>query len=145
MSVEYIFFDTELRDRFAQFLSSQGLAFEARQDPMEGFLIELPVDPNDDMFETIEAQYQVLMDEQLVQAGAQPELVSQQVASVNITRLDGSACAVRLPATIARSLFEHFSPDEVHALVTAIAQSLDNPVDAPLCCKDEAALAARRR
>lgn len=144
MSVEYIFFDTELCDRFAQFLSSHGLVFQTSEDPMEGLVIELPADPGDDMLETIETQYQSLMDEQMVQAGTQPDLVTHQVAGVEIRRLDGSLCTVRLPASVARGLLEHFSPDEVHALVTAIANSLDQPVNAPLCCKDEAALIERR-
>ncbi|MBE0689137.1 MAG: hypothetical protein IH587_03330 [Anaerolineae bacterium] len=144
MSFEYIFFDAELCDRFAQFLSSHGLVFETSEDSMEGFVIEIPDDPSDDMLESIEERYQALMDEQMVQAGTQPDLITHQVVGVEIKRLDGSACTVRLPASVARGLLEHFSPDEVHALVTAIAQSLDHPVDAPLCCKDEAALIERR-
>ena len=144
MSVEYIFFDTELRDRFVQFLSSQCLACESRDDVMEGFVIELPDEPSDQLLDAVEAQYDALMDEQLMQAATRPDWVKHQVAGVNITRLDGSACTVRLPADVARGLFEHFSSDEVHALVTAIAQSLDNPIDAPLCCKDAASLIKRR-
>jgi hypothetical protein len=144
MSVEYIFFDTEPRDRFVQFLSSQGLSCQSRDDVMEGFVVELPVDPDDELLDTIEDRYQALMDEQMVQAESDPDWVKQRVASVNITRLDGSACSVRLPPSVARSLLEHFSSDEVHAIVTAIAHSLDNPIDAPLCCKDEAALARRK-
>lgn len=144
MSVEYIFFDTELRDRFVQFLSVQGLPCQMRDDVMEGFIVEITDEPGDALVDAVEARYEALMDEQLAQAGARPDWVKHEVAGVNITRLDGRACTVRLPANLARGLIENFSPDEIHALVTAIANSLDNPVDAPLCCEDEAALAARR-
>lgn len=144
MSVEYIFFDTALRDRFVQFLSAQGLGCETRDDVMEGFVVELPDEPSDAMLDTVEAEYEALMDEQLVQAESDPDWVKQRVAGVNITRLDGSACTVRLPAKVARGLLEHFTSDEVHEIVTAIANSIDTPIDAPLCCKDEAALIARR-
>lgn len=144
MSVEYIFFDTEPRDRFVQFLSDQGLISQSREDVMEGFVVELPDDPDDDMLDTIEERYQTLMDEQMVQAESDPEWVKQRVAGVNITRLDGSTCTVRLPAKVARNLLEHFSSEEVHDIVTAIAHSLDSPINAPLCCKDEADLVKRR-
>jgi len=144
MSVEYIFFDTELRDRFVQFLSVKGLACQTRDDVMEGFIVEIPDEPSDEMLDAVEAQYEALMDEQMAQAGSHPDWVKHEAAGVGITRLDGSACTVRLPAHLARSLIEHFTPDEIQALVTAIAHGLDNPINAPLCCEDEAALAARR-
>jgi hypothetical protein len=75
------------------------------------------------------------MEEQMLRAESRPEWVSHQVAGVQIVRLDGSAAVVRLPATIARGLLENFSTDEIHALVTAIAHSLEHPVDGPLCKK----------
>ena len=144
MSVEYIFFDTEPRDRFVQFLSDLGLSCRSSEDVMEGFVVAISDEPDDALLDSIEDRYQTLMDEQMVQAESDPEWVKQRVAGVNITRLDGSACTVRLPAGVARSLLEHFSSEEVHDIVTAIAHSLDNPIDAPLCCKDEAELARRR-
>jgi plasmid stabilization system protein ParE len=55
------------------------------------------------------------------------------VAGVTVTRADGSTCVVRLSAEVARPLLENFTPEQVQALVQAIAHSLDNPVDGPLC------------
>ena len=144
MSVEYIFFDTELRDRFVQFLSVQGLPCQMRDDVMEGFIVAISDEPGDETLDAVETLYEALMDEQMARAGKHSDWVKHEVTGVGITRLDGSACTVRLPAHLARGLIEHFSPDEIQALVTAIAHSLDNPIDAPLCCEDEAALAARR-
>ena len=143
MSVEYIFFDPALRDRFVRFLAGQETPCQTRNDAMEGFIVEITEPADESVLDHIEAHYESLMDEQIVQAEARPDWVKQRVAGVNIPRLDGSPCTVRLPASVARPLLERFSSDEVHALVTAIAHSLDKPIDAPLCCEDEAELLAR--
>lgn len=132
---EYIFFDADLRDRFMQALSERALACQTRADAMEGFVVSLPVEPDEDTLDAIEEEYETLMEEQMLRAESRPEWVSHQVAGVRVTRSDGSACTVRLPAAIARSLLANFSAEEVHDLVTAIAYSLDNPVDGPLCKK----------
>jgi hypothetical protein len=132
---EYIFFDADLRDRFMQALSERALACQTRADAMEGFIVSLPVEPDEDTLDAIEEEYETLMDEQMLRAESRPEWVSHQVAGVQITRSDGSAAVVRLPAAVARGLLENFSTDEIHALVTAIAHSLEHPVDGPLCKK----------
>jgi len=132
---EYIFFDADLRDRVVQALSERALACQTRADAMEGFVVSLPVEPDEDTLDAIEQTYETLMDEQMLRAESRPDWVSHQVAGVQITRSDGSPAVVRLPASIARGLLENFSTDEIHALVTAIAHSLDNPVNGPLCKK----------
>jgi hypothetical protein len=132
---EYIFFDEDLRDRFVQAVSARALTCQTREDAMEGFIVELPTEPDEDTLDALEAEYDVLMEEQMVRAESRPDWVSHQVAGVSITRGDGSPCMVRLPASIARGLLEHFAPDDIHALVTAIAHSLEHPVDGPLCRK----------
>lgn len=133
MGNEYILFDEALRDRFVQFLSAQSIDCQARQDAMEGFLVELPDDLDEDVLDAIETEYQALMDEQMVLAESKEGWVSHQVAGVTITRTDGSSCVVRLPAEIAKPLLEHFAPEQIHTLVVAIARSLDNPIEGPLC------------
>lgn len=132
---EYIFFDADLRDRFLQALSQRALACQTRADAMEGFVVSLPMEPDEETLDAIEEEYEALMDEQMLRAESRPDWVSHQVAGVQITRSDGSPAVVRLPASIARGLLENFSTDEIHALVTAIAHSLDNPVNGPLCKK----------
>lgn len=133
MGNEYIFFDEALRDRFVQFLAGRSLNCQTRDDTMEGFLVELSEELDEDVSDDIEAHYQALMDEQMVLAESKEGWVSHQVAGVTITRPDGSSCVVRLPADIARPLLAHFAPEQIHALVQAIAHSLDKPIDGPLC------------
>jgi len=136
MATGYVFFETELRDRFVQGLVVRALACSTHKDRMEGWVVELSTEPDDDTLEALEADYEALMQEQMQRAEARPDWGSHQVASLSITRNDGSSAVVRLPSAVARPLLEHFSAEQAHALVTAIAHSLENPVDGPLCRKD---------
>ncbi|MEP7181784.1 MAG: hypothetical protein ABI886_06335 [Betaproteobacteria bacterium] len=135
MSTDYSLFDEAMRDRFVEFVSATGVASEIRQDPMGGFVVALPEDLADAVLERIEAEYATLMNEQMVDAESKEGWVTHRVAGVTVTLADGRPCVVRLSGAIARRLFEHFTPEEVTALVSAIVQSVDNPVDAPLCRK----------
>jgi hypothetical protein len=133
MGDEYVFFDEALLERFVQFVTDRSITWRARADAMEGLLVELPDELDDDVSDAVEAQYQALMDEQVVLAESRPDWATRRVAAVPITRPDGGRCVVRLPSEIARPLLEHFTPEQLHALVAAIADSLDSPSDTPLC------------
>jgi hypothetical protein len=135
MGFEYMFFDEALRDRFVAFASERGIASTVRKDRMEGFVVELPDGLADELQDAVEAEYESIMDEQMLLAESDAELVSHHVAGVTVTLADGTTRAVRIPPPIARRLFEHFTPDEVHEIATAIAQSVESPVDGPLCRK----------
>jgi hypothetical protein len=133
LGFEYVFFDEALRDRFVGFANSHGIASAVRRDEIEGFVVELPDGMADAMQESVDAEYDSLMDEQMLLAEADGEMVGKRAASVTATLADGSTRSVRLPAPVARRLLEHFAPEEVHEIVSAIAQSLEDPIDEPLC------------
>ena len=135
MGFEYMFFDEALRDRFVAFASGHGIASTVRKDRMEGFVVELPDGLDDDLQDAVEAEYESIMDEQMLLAESDEELVSHHVAGVTVTLTDGTTRAIRIPPPIARRLFEHFTPEEVHEIATAIAQSVENPIDGPICRK----------
>lgn len=137
MGFEYVFFDETLRDRFVRFATGHGIASAVRKDGIEGFVVELPDGLADALQEAVDAEYESLMDEQMLLAESNEEWVGNRVAGVTVALADGSSRVVRLPAPVARRLFEHFAPEEVHEIVSAIAQSLENPIDGPLCRKVE--------
>ena len=136
MGNEYIFFDAALRDRFVGFLAARGIPGELRADAMEGFVVALADDLDDEIEETIEDEYTTLMEAQrdLVEAAEGDN--ARALMGVAITLPDGQPGVVRIPARHARRLFAHFSVEEVHELVAAIAQSVANPVTGPLCQRD---------
>lgn len=135
MGIEYMFFDEALRDRFVAFASEHGIASTVRQDKIAGFVVALPDGLADELQDAFEAEYESIMDEQMLLAESDAELVSHHVAGVTVTLADGTSRAVRIPPPIARRLFEHFTPAEVHEIAAAIAQSIENPIDGPLCRK----------
>ena len=135
MGFEYMFFDAALRDRFMAFASGHGIASTTRQDEIAGFVVVLPDGLADELQDAVDAEYESIMDEQMLLAESDAELVSHHAAGVTVTLADGTTRAIRMPPAIARRLLEHFTSDEVHEIATAIAQSVENPIDGPLCRK----------
>lgn len=133
MSNEYIFFDAGLRDRFVAFATARGFACETRADELEGFVVALPDGLDDDAEDALETEYEALMDEQRALVEAAEGAAGRDLMGVEITLPDGRPCTVRLPAVLARRLFEHFDAAEIHDLVAAVAQDVANPVDGPVC------------
>lgn len=135
MGFEYMFFDEALRDRFVAFAADHGVIGTVRPDEIAGFVVELPDGIADDLQDAIEAEYDAIMDEQMLLAESDSELVSHHATGVTVTLADGTTRAVRIPPPIARRLFEHFTAGEIHEIASAIAQSVENPVDGPICRK----------
>lgn len=135
MGLDYMFFNEALRDRFVAFVTGHGISSTVREDVIDGFVVELPDALNDDLQDTVEAEYDSIMDAQMLLAESDTDLISHVVAGVTVTLADGTTRAIRIPPPIARRLFEHFTPEEVHEIATAIAESVENPIDGPLCRK----------
>ena len=136
MANEYIFFDATLRDRFVGFVATHDIPSEMRADAMEGFVVALPDDLDDELEQAIETEYATLMTEQVDLVEAADGDQARALMAVAITLPDGQPGVVRIPARYARRLFEHFSVEEVHELVGAIAQGVANPVTGSLCQRD---------
>ncbi len=137
---EYILFDAALCTRFVKFISGHGLASQVRPDPIEGFVVALPGDLADDIEQAIEDEYQALMAEQVSLMESAGDDSARSLMRVTATLADGSPRVVQLPAVQARRLFEHFSVEEIHELVSAIVQSAMNPVEGPMCRKVSSSL-----
>lgn len=133
---EYIFFDANLSDRFARFVAARGIPSQVRPDAIEGFVVALAEELDDELDQAIEAEYETLMAEQVDLVEAADGDKARALMAVAITLPDGQPGVVRIPARYARRLFAHFSIEEVHELVGAIAQGVANPVAGPLCRKD---------
>lgn len=129
---EYIFFDANLRDRFLAFVATHGLTGQARPDPMGHLLVALPDDLDDEFDDAVEAFYAELMDEQRGLIDQSEPDSAYDAVGIHIELASGPR-QIRLPPDIARVLYQHLSTEEIHELVTAIAQSVEDANDAPLC------------
>lgn len=133
MANEYIFFDSGLCERFMRSIAERGIRGDMRPDTMEGFVVAVPDTLADDLEEAIELEYMTLMEEQRNLVDATEGDRSRSLMGVVVTLPNGAPCVVRIPAVYARRLYEHFTIAETHELVSAIAASLSNPFDGPLC------------
>ncbi|MDP2812020.1 MAG: hypothetical protein Q8O34_17910 [Rhodocyclaceae bacterium] len=132
---EYILFDAILCERFMKFIADHGLEGEMRPDPIEGFVVALPDDLADDIEEAVEDEYAALMAEQVRLMESAGNSDARTLMRVIATLADGSERTVQFPAVHARRLFEHFTAEEIHELVSVIVQSAMTPVEGPMCRK----------
>lgn len=135
MSFEYPLFDASARDRLIAFASALGVAATSKPDQLAGSIVELPDELSDTQLAAIEAEYDAIMAQHMLSAESDTELVSRHAVAITVTLADGTTRALRLPPAIARRLLEHFAPGDVHEIASAIAQSLQDPIDGPLCRK----------
>ena len=136
---DYIFFDSDLADRCADFVRHQGRVATLRPDPIEGVVVGVPDLLPDDQEAAIEACYDELMLEQQQRIEADDD-DDRTVMGVQVTLADGSDRLIRLPAAYGRRLCEHFTGEEIRELMTAVAESVLDPIDGPLCrgaCRDD--------
>lgn len=132
---EYMLFDASLRDRFVKFAAGLGLTPEVRPDQIEGFVVTLPDDLLDHIEQALEDEYEALMAAQVSLIENAGDSSGRFLMQVTATLADNSPRSVRLPAAYARRLFEHFTAEEIHELVSAIVESALNPVEGPMCRK----------
>lgn len=133
MGIEYIFLNENFRELFVQFVLSMGIQCTARNDEMGALVVELPDDLDDAVLDAIDAQYELLTDEQEQLAEADEGWLTCNAMGVDVRLADGRNCIVRIPAEFIRRLTAHFSPQEIHSLISAIAQGVENPLDGPVC------------
>ena len=133
MSIEYLFLNEALRDRFVQFTLTKGIASQVRTDAMDGFVAELPDDLDEVVSDAIDTEYELLMKEEDVLAESEEGWITTEAMGVPVTLADGRPCVIRIHGPIIRRLSEHFTPEEIRSLVSAIAQSVENPIDGPIC------------
>jgi hypothetical protein len=133
LASEYIFFDEALSSRFAGFAATLGLTASIRPDRITGCVVSLPENLPDDIDDRLEREYDALMEEQRQLVEADEGESGRQLMGVAVTLPDGRECLVRLPAAFGRRLCEHFTPQEIHDLVSAIAREIADPVSGPLC------------
>lgn len=124
--LEYIFFDTGLRDQFVAYADSLGLTCELRDDAL-GLVVALDEEALDDELEDqLEERYEQLQAEQ-ASLLTQEEGGLKQLAGFRVNLPDGQSCQVPLPPEMANRLMASFSLEEIQALFDTVARSVLDP------------------
>jgi hypothetical protein len=129
--MEYIFFNAELAERFAEFARLIGTRCEERSDKL-GLVVAVPEDLDAELGNRLDTYYAHLLDEQADMA-EETEPGLKHNTSINITLANGQPCLIRIEPAMMNRLMSCLSIDEIHELVTSIARSVENPDDCPLC------------
>jgi hypothetical protein len=133
--MEYTFFSETLCERFMQFVQGMGLSCQVRDDVMEGRVLKVLGELDDGQMDALEEEYEGLMDEQMLLAEEESDLVAHRAVGIGVRHASGETGVVRLPVEIARKLMAHFSAEEIQEMVQVIADALEQPDAGPLCRK----------
>lgn len=129
---EYMFFDEELRLRFVAYARTRGVECTLPPDDM-GLLAATPEDVDELVSDELDIYYDELMEEQADRVDAADGAATHQAAGVRVTLSDGRPCMVKLEPALANRLLAAFTLEEMQELVNAIARSVENPGNGPLC------------
>jgi hypothetical protein len=129
--MEYIFFDTNLRDRFVEYAGSQSVACQLQDDKM-GMLVLVPDDLGEDLIDRLEEQYEQLQDEQS-QLLSGVEGGFKNLAGFSLVLPDGTISTVPLQPDVANRLLANFTIDEIQALFSNVARCALEPKESHLC------------
>lgn len=135
MSTDYIVFDRALAERFARLIAGRGIAARVRPDAMEGFVVEIPGELDEDAEAAIEADYEAIMAEQRDAVESAQGDEARTLMAVTVTLPGGETCVVPLRAELARRLYELLTLEEVQELVSEIAAAARNPLPGSLCAR----------
>lgn len=131
--MEYVFFDGELQARFTRRLAELEILWQEKPDKLFGNIVSITDDLSDAITDELEILYDVLFDEQAVLAEHRDGWVNKHLAGVQATLPDGRECTIALPPDLANKLMLNFSANEIVELVSAVAVSLNQDYNGPLC------------
>lgn len=132
---EYMFFDHDLRQQFIRFAHGHGVPCEATEDSM-GLVASVAEDIPEPVSDELDRYYDELLELQAERVDQIDGAATHQAAGVRVTLDDGRPCMIKLDPDLANQLLSAFTLEEVQTLVQAIARSLANPDDGPICRRE---------
>ncbi len=135
--LEFIFFETELRDRFVDAMQQRALRCEVRDDHF-GWVVGVDESMlSEALILEIEALYEALQDEQMHRIEQAEGGLQKHVAGFSVELPDGSHTTVAMPPDLAARLLEHFTLDDIHQMFSRVAAAALNPDSRPICQRED--------
>ncbi len=132
MGIQFIFFAPSFRLRFLGFLDALGIPATTQEQQPEGYVVEIPDDLTDEVYDRIEHEYNTIVEAQITMANHADENAFQ-VLGVTLSGEHGDERLIRIEGPLGRRLSQHFTPEEIHELVSLIIHSYTTPQSGPLC------------
>lgn len=134
--LEFVFFNREPRDRFVALLDAEGIAWMPA-DEVEGSLVAISEETDDDLLVIVETAYAELMDlDQALTEQADHDEGAHQSAGVVVRLQSGRRAYARLPPDLLAKLTRVLTTDELKTLVAAVVDAVEHPDARPLCARD---------
>jgi hypothetical protein len=136
LTLEYIFFHQQPYQQFKQFLQQKNIEMLKEgidETDVEGFVIHIQDNLDEDISEEIESYYDEMMDlsETLVADESDDNETSR--VGLNVTLMDGRSVLAEVEPDVLNRILTVLSHQELGDMVDAIADAVENPDQRPLC------------
>jgi hypothetical protein len=136
LTLEYIFFHQQPYQQFKQFLQQKNIEMLKEgidETDVEGFVIHIQDNLDEDISEEIESYYDEMMDlsETLVADESDDNETSR--VGLNVTLMDGRSVLAEVEPDVLNRILTVISHQELGDMVDAIADAVENPDQRPLC------------
>ncbi|MDA8225955.1 MAG: hypothetical protein M0T86_08555 [Betaproteobacteria bacterium] len=135
--LEFIFFDTELRDRFIAAMDERQLRHEMRDDHFGWVVGVEECELAEGLVLEIEALYEALQEEQMRRTETAEGGLEKHAAGIAVELPDGASTMVSIPPELASRLLAHFSFEEIHQMFSRVAAAALHPDDRPICQREQ--------
>lgn len=129
--LEYVFFEASLREKFVRFAAEKGVVAEKSDEG--GFMVLVPEDVADELFDELDHYYEVLLQENAEMLEGTEDALEKSAAGVQVQLADGTPCNIKFDPDVLARLLNCISLEELRDLVQAIAIRVENPDDRPIC------------
>lgn len=136
--LEYLFFNDSVAQRFRDFLTLQGIAFQDRVELVQEALLIILEDPKDDeLLQLLEDRYDELALEDQDMAEELEGENADNRAGIHLQLADGSETIAKVDPQILNRILTAVSMDELLQLLDVVVRSVENPDDSPICHVDD--------
>ena len=136
LTLEYIFFHQQQYQKFKQFLESRNIEMLKEgidETDVEGFVIHIQDNLDDEISEEIEDFYDEMMDFSETLVADESEDNESSRVGLNVTLMDGRSVLAEVEPDVLNRILTVVSHQELGNLVDAIADAVENPDQRPLC------------
>ena len=136
LTLEYIFFHQQPYQKFKQFLQLKNIEMLKEgvdETDVEGFVIHIQDNLDEDISDEIEEYYDEMMEltEHLV--AQESDINETSRVGLNVTLMDGRSVLAEVEPDVLNRILSVISHQELGNLVDAIADAVENPDQRPLC------------
>lgn len=129
--LEYVFFETSIRDKFVAFLLEHGVDHRPGDD--ENLVVEVSEEIEEQLGDVIDLCYETLLQETMELMEQGDDALEKNVAGVQVQLADGEICTVRLDPDLVGRILGCISMEELRDMVQEVARWVELKDNSPLC------------